>query len=320
MPTTTTTTTRADSTSTIADLDNATCPICKADKYLNANMKLLVSPCYHKMCENCINRLFLQGPAPCPECKHILRKRDFVTQTFEDLQVEKEVQIRKRLARIYNKRLEDFKGVLRDYNDYLEEVEIHIFNLTYGIDVEATEEKLRKYEQENKQIIARNTAKQVQEAKLIANRLEIEKKDKIHRKEAYENQALEEAKAKQLENEEILKKLMSSGSTERAEDIIKQARTKRPQTSVLNFTSSSTVEPVAMEVDQEVPDRSAFDPMDYLYEEKQFTTVLDQYYDPWAEPKSEQQLIIARASGYTPKFTYSRAVSAAFGGLFAGMS
>ncbi|KAI9012836.1 CDK-activating kinase assembly factor MAT1-domain-containing protein [Gaertneriomyces semiglobifer] len=107
----------------IPELDPDTCPVCKSDRYLNPTMKLLVSPCFHKMCENCINRLFLQGPAPCPICKVTLRKSNFVAQTFEDLYVEKEVQIRKRVSRIYNKRLEDFKGNLRAYNDYLEEVE-----------------------------------------------------------------------------------------------------------------------------------------------------------------------------------------------------
>lgn len=97
-------------------------------------------------CESCINRLFSSGPAPCPQCRTTLRKAQFVIQTFEDLQVEKEVQIRKKVGKMYvtfceiliffwwetpltilafsfNKRLEDFKGDLRAYNDYLEEVE-----------------------------------------------------------------------------------------------------------------------------------------------------------------------------------------------------
>lgn len=93
-----------------------------------------------------MDRLFLGGPAPCPICGTILRKANFVSQKFEDLRVEKEIQIRIKLAQVYvrmhcyadknsrkiktnlvipshNKRLEDFKGDLRAYNDYLEEVE-----------------------------------------------------------------------------------------------------------------------------------------------------------------------------------------------------
>ena len=43
-------------------------------------------------------------------------------QTFEDLTVEKEVTVRRRIAKEFNKRREDFSD-LREYNDYLEEVE-----------------------------------------------------------------------------------------------------------------------------------------------------------------------------------------------------
>jgi len=46
----------------------------------------------------------------------------FIPQTFEDLVVEKEVAIRRKLAKEFNKRREDFPD-LRSYNDYLQEVE-----------------------------------------------------------------------------------------------------------------------------------------------------------------------------------------------------
>ncbi|KAI8847052.1 CDK-activating kinase assembly factor MAT1-domain-containing protein [Chytridium lagenaria] len=137
------------------------CPVCQSDRYLNPSLKLLVSPCYHKMCENCINRLFLAGPGPCPVCKQTLRKSNFVAQTFEDLYVEKEVQIRKRVGKYFNKRLEDFNGDLRKYNDYLEEVEEIMFNLINDVDVQATNERIERFRQENKDLIAANLAKQV---------------------------------------------------------------------------------------------------------------------------------------------------------------
>ena len=50
-------------------------------------------------CESCIDRLFTLGPAPCPICNKVLRKLAFTPQTFEDLSVEKEVAIRKRIAK-----------------------------------------------------------------------------------------------------------------------------------------------------------------------------------------------------------------------------
>ena len=91
------------------------CPVCKSDRYLNPRLRLLVSSCYHKMsvpfgltlprlisparCESCIDRLFTLGPAPCPICNKVLRKLAFIPQTFEDLNVEREVAIRRRIAK-----------------------------------------------------------------------------------------------------------------------------------------------------------------------------------------------------------------------------
>jgi CDK-activating kinase assembly factor MAT1 len=84
-----------------ADTSSDICPVCKSSRYLNPNMRFLVNPeCYHKMCESCVDRIFSHGPAPCPiaGCKRTLRKVKFRTQTFEDLKVEREVDIRRRVA------------------------------------------------------------------------------------------------------------------------------------------------------------------------------------------------------------------------------
>jgi rRNA maturation protein Nop10 len=50
-------------------------------------------------CESCIDRLYTLGPAPCPICGKTLKKMTFIPQTFEDLVVEKEVSIRRKLAK-----------------------------------------------------------------------------------------------------------------------------------------------------------------------------------------------------------------------------
>ncbi|GAB4838134.1 hypothetical protein Ancab_027663 [Ancistrocladus abbreviatus] len=60
----------------------------------------------------------------------------------------KEMAIRKRISNIYNKREEDFPS-LREYNDYLEEVEDMTCKLIEDFDVPAIEAKTTKYEQEN---------------------------------------------------------------------------------------------------------------------------------------------------------------------------
>lgn len=80
------------------------CPVCKTSSYLNKSMRFLVNPeCYHRMCESCVDRIFSAGPAPCPiaGCKRTLRKARFRKQTFEDLSIEREVDIRKKVMVMY---------------------------------------------------------------------------------------------------------------------------------------------------------------------------------------------------------------------------
>jgi len=51
-------------------------------------------------CENCIDRIFTLGPAPCPQCGRMLRKAKFRKQTFEDTMVEREVDVRRRITKL----------------------------------------------------------------------------------------------------------------------------------------------------------------------------------------------------------------------------
>ncbi|KAF5445665.1 hypothetical protein F2P56_034703 [Juglans regia] len=74
----------------------------------------------------------------------------------------KEIAIRKRIASIFNKREEDFPS-LREYNDYLEEVEDMTFNLIEGFDVPAIEEKIARYQEENAEQIMINRARKAEE-------------------------------------------------------------------------------------------------------------------------------------------------------------
>lgn len=77
---------------------------------------------------------------------------------FEDPMVEKEVDIRKRVLRDYNKKEEDF-ATLREYNDYLEEIETIVFNLTNNIDIVNTNKRIEQYKRDNREIIMKNKAK-----------------------------------------------------------------------------------------------------------------------------------------------------------------
>ncbi|KAL3288417.1 hypothetical protein HHI36_002863 [Cryptolaemus montrouzieri] len=121
-------------------MEDFICPRCRTSKFQNPSLKMMVNVCGHGLCESCVDLLFLKGSGSCPECRIPLRRNNFRIQMFEDATVEKEVDIRKRVLRDFNKKEEDFNS-LREYNDYLEEVETIIYNLCNNIDVTETNKK-----------------------------------------------------------------------------------------------------------------------------------------------------------------------------------
>ncbi|KAK3986904.1 RNA polymerase II transcription factor B subunit 3 [Cladorrhinum sp. PSN332] len=136
------------------------CPVCKTMRYLNKEMKFLINPeCYHSMCSACVDRLFNAGPNQCPHagCHKTLRRKGFRAAFFGDLAVEREVDIRRRVAAVFNQKEDDFVD-LQAYNDYLQKVEDLTFNLVNGNDTQrqAAEAELQQWEAEHKADIERN--------------------------------------------------------------------------------------------------------------------------------------------------------------------
>lgn len=136
------------------------CLVCKTSRYLNKDMEFLINPeCYHSMCSSCVNRLFNDGPNQCPYagCHRTLRRKGFRSAFFGDLSVEREVDIRRRVAAVFNQAEDDFE-TLRDYNNYLQMVEDLTFDLVSGGDAQrrAAEATLQQWEAEHKADIERN--------------------------------------------------------------------------------------------------------------------------------------------------------------------
>ena len=100
-------------------------------------MKLMINECGHKMCENCMNTIFTRPTAPCPECGQALKKSDYRERQFDDIYIERDVNIRKEILKDFNKREEDFDQ-LEEYNDYLERVEELIFKRVNNINTTET--------------------------------------------------------------------------------------------------------------------------------------------------------------------------------------
>lgn len=203
-------------------------------------MKLLVNVCGHKLCETCVETLFTRPSAACPECNTALRRNDFRIQQFEDLIVEKEVDIRKRILKIYNKLEDDFQTAsdpLRAYNDYLEEVESIIWNLANGQDVEETKKQIDKYKKDNESLIRKNNFKLGREEAMITS--QIEEDERLAEQRRMEALLLEkqEKNDKKKENEQFLDRLTRGELP--LEDIVAEHASKLQKKSLL-FSGRST--------------------------------------------------------------------------------
>lgn len=151
------------------------------------------------MCMTCVNRIFGQGPVKCPiiGCDKILRKNRFRKQTFEDIRIEREVDIRREVAEVMNRREEDFE-TLKDYNDYLEQCEDVTFNLINNIDVGTTRKNLERHRARNQSSITTNRAREQEEREEATAQAAAEREAaKVRRKEA-----LREAEDEKREAEE----------------------------------------------------------------------------------------------------------------------
>lgn len=299
------------------------CPICKTDRYLSPDVKFLVNPeCYHKICESCVDRIFSLGPAQCPykRCDKILRKNKFKTQVFDDVGVEKEVDIRKRVFNVFNKTLEDFDDNLEEFNKYLEEMEDIVYNLDHGIDLEITEEKLRTYEELNRQLIINNIERSKQELQNFEQRLQFEKEMKL-KKRLLEKQIAEEDRSnKEWAKKEIINRLATTADADEVIEGVKNtvklkkssARRKLEEINRV-LKSNSYLASTALSTGRKkniVPLTPFFGDRDIS---KRYTLNKSLYSDPFLKDLESKRDFIA--SGFKTDLVYERVLTEAFMGL-----
>ncbi|KAL4922547.1 CDK-activating kinase assembly factor MAT1-domain-containing protein [Aspergillus aurantiobrunneus] len=198
--------------------EDEVCPVCKSSRYLNPNMRFLINPeCYHKMCESCVDRIFSSGPANCPVagCHKTLRKNRFRKQTFEDINVEREVDIRRRVMTVLNRREEEFDSKL-DWDNFLEQREEIIFNLVNRIDVAKTEAALQSYASENMRSIRANQALEAKEVSSFQERQNHEQELARLRRQAAKEEYENERKELLAGREEVLSRLASGRAADAA--------------------------------------------------------------------------------------------------------
>lgn len=296
--------------------------------------------CYHKMCESCVDRIFTQGPAPCPVigCGKTLRKNKFRKQTFEDVTVEREVDVRKRIAKTFNKRRDDFDTLL-DYNNYLEEVEEMTFNLVNGVDVAKTEAKLQTYELANKDLINTNAARAAAETQAFAQATEAEKEQHRLARELAMRE-LEEEKREQEEVKKITLNALATGdknavkiiqdvqlkrSSERKRRQAEEALRMKAVAEGRSLLKSSLLAGTRKKDVEEGP----FDPLDGLEDKSELYVAQDHYDNRYTSPALPQNNLLTprswlegarkdtatQAGGYFVEEYYSRSLFEAFSGL-----
>lgn len=287
-------------------------------------MKLLVNVCGHKLCENCVETLFTRPSAACPECNTALRRNDFRPQQFEDLIVEKEVDIRKRILKIYNKLEGDFhseQDPLRAYNDYLEEVETIIWNLVNGQDVEETKKQIDKYQKDNESLIRKNKFKLEREEALFKSQIEEEQKMSEFRRAQASMLDKQEKNDKKKENEEFLDSLTKGDRP--IEDIIAEHTDKLQKKSLL-FTGSNTQLSSRQKSQETFAPLASTEGSKFVYEAPEVAN------DGPTAP--EMEMLAARgylrhirsategekAGGYTSELACGRAIQEAFSALYLG--
>ncbi|KAK3394325.1 CDK-activating kinase assembly factor MAT1-domain-containing protein [Podospora didyma] len=218
------------------------CPVCKTIRYLNKDMEFLINPeCYHSMCSNCVNRLFNDGPNQCPyaSCNKTLRRRGFRAAFFGDLKVEREVDIRKRVAAVFNQAEEDFE-TLRDYNNYLNMVEDLTFDLVSGDDASRSkaEAELQRWEAEHKADIERNRKAGREAEEITRRRLAAEREAARQRRIEAIREAEDEKRERALSREQELDNLAQAADGQRVQ-LKRRGQTNRATAAAVDALMSS---------------------------------------------------------------------------------
>ena len=295
--------------------DDETCPVCKTNRYFNKDMEFLINPeCYHLMCRTCVERIFKDGPNQCPyaTCHKTLRLRGFKSAFFNDLAVERDVDIRRRVAQVFNKVEDDFES-LADYNDYLDKVECLTADLVSGTPEDKTraEAQLLDWEAQHKAEIERNK-KIARESDETRQRRRAAEQDeaRLRRQQEMQDEADERASAARF-REEMLDSLASAEAGRGAEAMDKVLLRKKTRATGLSIRGlkDKTV--------RVADDNAPYDPFGgLLLAPTRVDTAEDSlaaYHSEWLDiTRTKNDYVVG---GYSTDEYISRALYEAFSGL-----
>ncbi|KAG6869076.1 hypothetical protein C0993_003396 [Termitomyces sp. T159_Od127] len=249
----------------------------------------------------------------------VLRKLAFMPQTFEDLGVEKEVAVRRRIAKEFNKRREDFPD-LRTYNDYLEEVEDITFNLINDIDITKTEARIQAYREENAALIELNIQREEAYVQALKEQEEADRRERENRAMELRREEEEEREEREKGKREIIDKLETSDKN--ALKIISKSRANAAKKTLARTASTSVLQSNARLLRSRaaqstvIPDAPHV-PLDddwYAYEDM-FEMRIGGYEDFLSEAVRKDREGIMRGGGYRIEEAWQRALRSAVAAL-----
>jgi len=310
-------------------MDDEVCPVCRSSTYLNPQMRFLVnSECYHKICKSCVDRIFSKGPSPCPyrSCGKILRRQKFKTQVFEDLKVEREVDVRQRITRIFNFPESSF-ATPREYDDYLEKIESIIFDLALPDSPENNEIKakvdaeVREYEAQHKQEILDNALAQRQQ-RLMEEEMQKQQQERQRRLRILALELQSQEKEYRLIMQQETVAALAAGKN--ADDSLKEAADRAKQRTDLlrsqyemelqrsKMAEQQAAQTVLTSATDTTKPPTPFTPFNgdkdhFLFHQQQ------QYFDPYLAPVAGDPKL--RAGGFNAQFAEFGALATAFMGL-----
>ncbi|KAK3714067.1 TFIIH/NER complex subunit [Vermiconidia calcicola] len=287
------------------------------------------------VCESCVDRIFSHGPSQCPipGCRKTLRKHRFREQTFEDIQVEREVDIRKRVAAVFNRREDDFES-LRDYNDYLNEVEDITFNLINNIDLEDTQKKFDKYQAAHEEEIMENASLAEKERMQFAAGQKAEREQARQRRDAARREEAEEKREVLEGKKDVLNRLASGQDAEsvaqegqkvqlkkrmdRAAAAERQRQLQQQPASAAsearNGSSNLVIKGLKAKTKKTTEPEAPIDPFGGLsFEGRKYYSLQDDYV--WAGVQETKTDALIGAGGYDVSSFTRRALCEAFAGL-----
>jgi CDK-activating kinase assembly factor MAT1 len=146
--------------------------------------------CGHQFCTSCVEReLSRRKEFPCPICETIVKRVTLSTRTLDDVQCEKDTSWRVRVTKVFNKVESDFES-LKEYNDYLEQVEDIIYSIVNEEpNAEEMKAKVKAYEEQHKSEIVIRQSQRADEERSIADRIAAEQRETERRKLEFQQEA-----------------------------------------------------------------------------------------------------------------------------------